>query len=108
MRDEPNMKVMAVLIALVIVITVILSKCSEKDYDEITSEQYAELVKLSEECPKVLAASKEAMEFGGINMKEYKTIKVAVEECKKEGKAKSDAAKIEEQKDKLLRMMNKQ
>lgn len=108
MRDEPNMKVMAVVIALVVVVAFLLTRCTDKDYKEITLEQYTEVGKLSEGCPNALAASKEAMKFGSIKIKDYKAIKEAGEECRKEGKAKSDAAKIEEQKDKLRRMMNNQ
>ncbi|KAF0234877.1 hypothetical protein [Fundidesulfovibrio putealis] len=108
MRDELNWKVLVGIVALFVVVTVMFSNCTGSNYDEITADQYAEVVKLSEACPSVLAISKNLMEVGRIVKKDYEKIIEAGEECKKDGKAKSDAAKIKEQKDKLLRMMNNQ
>lgn len=108
MRDEPSLKVMAGIIGLIVVVMFIMMKCTNSEYEELTLEQYTEIANLSEKCPNVLTASKKAMEFGRIMMKDYEKIKEAGEECVKEGKAKTDAAKIEVQKDKLRRLMNNQ
>lgn len=79
MRDELNWKVLVGIVALFVVVTVMFSNCTGSNYDEITADQYAEVVKLSEACPSVLAISKNLMEVGRIVKKDYEKTRFQVQ-----------------------------